>query len=129
MLTRRRLMAGFEMADRAGEGVAADRDPPRSGVRLQPAARAVGSTGRCPPSWRRWRRRGGGNGVVAVLVLLSHHGNDLHDRSSLIWPSTCSGTAAGDLAQGYLDRIEFGRARPYQPTRLHEGAARSSVVC
>lgn len=60
-------------------------------------------------------------------MLLSHHGNNLHDRSFSIWPSTCSGTATGDLAQGYLDPIEFGRARPYQPTRLHEDAARNSV--
>jgi hypothetical protein len=36
---------------------------------------------------------------VAVLVLFSHHGFCRHDWSSSIWPSTCSGTVAGDLAR------------------------------
>jgi hypothetical protein len=60
---------------------------------------------------------------VAVLVLFSYHTNDLHDWSSSIWPSTCSRTAAEDLAQGYLDRIESSRARLYQPMSLDEGMA------
>ena len=52
----------------------------------------------------------GGDGVsmVAVLVLLSHHDNNLHDWSS-IWPSTCSETTVRDLDHGYLDQIESGR--------------------
>lgn len=61
--------------------------------------------------------------MVAVLVLLSHHGNVLLDRSSSISLSTCSGTTARDLAQGYLDQIVSGRSRPYRPTWLQEGVS------
>lgn len=38
---------------------------------------------------------------VAVLVLFSHHDNDMQDQSSLIWPLTCSGTTVGDLAHDF----------------------------
>ena len=71
-----------------------------------------------------WRQRCGDG-----LVLLSHHGNVLLDWSSSIWQSTCSGTTAGDLAQGYLDRIVSGRLCPYQPMWLQEGVTRSSAIC
>ena len=45
----RRRMTSFEVEDRAGEGVVAGRDPPRSSIRLQPTVQTVGSAGCCPP--------------------------------------------------------------------------------
>jgi hypothetical protein len=83
---------------------------------------------------------GGGAGGLPIFLIndavLVHslHDNNLHDWSSLIWTPPCFEiTTRGlhELAQnpGYMGRIELGRARPYQPTRLHEGATQSSKVC
>ena len=47
-----RRMAGFEVADRASEGLAVDMDPHPSSIHLQPAAWALVSVGRCPPPLR-----------------------------------------------------------------------------
>lgn len=47
----------------------------------------------------------------------SHHGNVLLDRSSSIWPSTCS-NGHQRICSRYLDQLVSGRVRPYQPTRF-----------